>query len=214
MTTGSPEYLCYNGPIGNGDKHNHLKIKIGVSGASDTGSCGVDALDMAQTLGSEIIKQGGILLTTAKTGFPLWAAMGAKKEKGVVIGLSPAVNEREHVDVYRMPLEYTDLIIYTGFGEPGRDLLFVRSADAIIVGCGRVGTLHEFTAAFQEGKPVGILEGEGSIAPLVKDLVARGGYTTEHIIFDTDPKNLVARLFTLVTQTKVKELSLHLHNDN
>ena len=194
--------LCYNGPIGNGDKHNHLKIKIGVSGASETGACGIDALDKAQELGKEIIKQGGTLVTGVTTGFPLWTAKGAKEEKGVVIGLSPAANEREHVEVYRMPLEYTDLIIYTGFGEPGRDLLFTRSCDAIIIGCGRIGSINEFTVAFQEGKPVGVLESEGGVSAIIKEIVSKGQYPTQKIIFDADPKSLVSRILELVNKDK------------
>jgi predicted Rossmann-fold nucleotide-binding protein len=101
-----------------------------------------------------------------------------------------------------MPTEYTDLIIYTGFGEPGRDLLFSRSADAIIVGCGRVGSLHEFTVAFQEGKPVGILEGKGSIAPMVKEIMQQGEYPTNSIIFDEDPIALVSKIFALVKEKR------------
>ena len=183
-------------------KHNYLKIKIGVSGATETGACGVHALDDAKELGKEIIRQGAILLTGASSGFPMWAAMGAKEEKGFVIGLSPASDEKEHMDVYRMPLLYTDAVIYTGFGEPGRDLLFSRSADAIIVGCGRVGTVNEFAIAFEEGKPVGVLEGEGSIAPLVKEIIARGEYPTQKIIFDTEPKMLVQKLLALIETNK------------
>ncbi len=34
----------------------------------------------------------------------------------------------------------------------GRDLLFVRSCDALLIGCGRIGTIHEFTIAFEDGK--------------------------------------------------------------
>lgn len=182
-------------------KHNYLKIKIGVSGASDTGTCGVHALDQAKELGKEIARHGAVLLTGASAGFPMWAAMGAKEEKGFVVGLSPASTEHEHLDIYRMPLLYTDIVLYTGFGEPGRDLLFSRSADALIVGCGKVATVNEFSIAFEEGKPVGVLEGEGSIAPLVKDIVARGGYPSQNIIFDTDPKVLVQKLIDLVSQT-------------
>jgi uncharacterized protein (TIGR00725 family) len=187
-----------------GSRHDHLKFKIGVAGASDTGTCGIDALDQAKEIGRHIVRNGGVVLTGAASGFPLWAAMGAKEEKGMVIGLSPAVSEAEHKDVYRMPTEYADLIIYTGFGEPGRDLMFSRSADAIIVGCGRVGTLQEFTVAFQEGKPVGVLEGEGSIAPLVKEIAARGGHPTNLIIFDPDPASLVERIVALVRAQKEK----------
>ncbi len=150
------EYLCYNGPIGDGSKHSHLKLKLGVSGAAETGHCGVDALDKAKDLGREIVRQGGILVTGATTGFPFWSAIGAKEEKGVSIGISPASGEREHVDVFRLPLDYMDFIIYTGFGFPGRDLLFVQSCDAIFIGCGRIGTVHEFTIAFERGIPIGV----------------------------------------------------------
>jgi uncharacterized protein (TIGR00725 family) len=179
-------------------KHNYLKIKIGISGATETGACGIDALDQAKELGREVVRQGALLLTGASSGFPMWAAMGAKEEKGTVVGLSPATSEKEHVEVYRMPLLYTDIVIYTGFGEPGRDLLFSRSADAIIVGCGRVGTVNEFTVAFQEGKPIGVLEGEGSIAPLVKDIIGRGEYPTQKVIFDPNPKVLIQKLLAIV----------------
>ena len=134
-------------------KHGHRAIKICVSGAAETGHCGANALEQAKALGREIVLQGGILVTGATTGFPLWSAIGAKEAGGISIGLSPAASEREHTGVYRLPIDYMDLIIYTGFGYPGRDLLLTRSSDAVIIGCGRIGTIHEFTIAFEDAKP-------------------------------------------------------------
>ena len=93
------------------EKHQHFKIKICVSGAADTTYCGDDAIENAKELGREIIRQGGILVTGATTGFPLWAAMGAKEMGGVSIGMSPASSEREHVETYGLPLDYLDVII-------------------------------------------------------------------------------------------------------
>ena len=52
------------------------------------------------------------------------------------------------------------MIIYTGFNYSGRNLLLVRSSDAVIFGCGRMGTLNEFTITFEDKKPIGILQGE------------------------------------------------------
>ncbi|QQR76289.1 hypothetical protein IPJ63_02130 [Candidatus Nomurabacteria bacterium] len=202
------EYLCYNGPIGNGDKHNHLKVKLGVSGAAETGHCGVNALEKAKELGREIVRQGGILVTGATTGFPLWSAMGAKEEKGMSIGLSPATSEREHVDTYRLPLDYMDLIIYTGFGYPGRDLLFTRTCDAVFIGCGRIGTIHEFTIAFEDNKPIGILEGEWDTAKDIKKLLEDGHRPNAKIVFDSDPKELVKKVMKLVEADKVQEFKL------
>ena len=202
--TAQNKYVCYNGPLANSDKHGHTKYKIGVSGAAETGHCGLHALEKAKDLGREIVRQGGILLSGATTGFPLWSAMGAKEERGISIGLSPAVNAKEHIETYRLPLDYMDLIIYTGFGFPGRDLLFTRSCDAILIGCGRIGTIHEFTIAFEDGKPIGILEGEWTMGEQIKDMIAKGNRPTDRVIFDSDPKNLVKRILEMVEADQKK----------
>jgi hypothetical protein len=196
------EYLCYNGPIGSMGKHDHLKVKIGVSGAAETGTCGLGALEKAKELGREIIRQGGILITGASTGFPFWSSMGAKDESGVSIGISPAANEHEHVDTYRLPLDYMDLIIYTGFGFSGRDILFTRSCDAVIIGCGRIGTIHEFTIAFEDGKPIGILEGEWDTSETIKDIIKKADRPNPNIVFDSDPKNLIFKILKIVESQK------------
>jgi len=187
------------------NKHNHLKIKIGISGAAETGHCGIDALDKAKELGREIIRQSGIVVTGATTGFPLWSAMGAKEERGVSIGLSPASSEKEHVEVYRLPVDYMDLIIYTGFGFPGRDLLFTRSCDALVIGCGRIGTIHEFTIAFEAGMPIGVLQGSWTMDETIKIILERGNRPSDMIIFDDNPKRLVEKLIKMVLQQKVQE---------
>ena len=186
------------------EKHGHNKIKIGVSGAAETGHCGVDALDKAKGLGAEIVKQGAVLVTGATTGFPLWACMGAKESHGISIGLSPAQNERDHVENWRLPIDYMDLIIYTGFGFPGRDLLFTRSCDAVLIGCGRIGTFHEFTIAFEDGKPVGVLEGSWTAADQIKEMIEKSGRPGDKVIFDNDPAKLVARILKMVEEDKQK----------
>lgn len=190
--------ICYNGPLENGDKHGHIKIKLGVSGAAETGHCGLDALDKAKELGREIVRQGGILVTGATTGFPLWSAIGAKEERGISIGLSPAIDAHDHVNGYRLPLDYMDLIIYTGFGFSGRDLLFTRTCEALFIGCGRIGTIHEFTIAFEEGKPIGVLEGTWTMDEQIKDMIEKSNRPGDRVVFDTDPKRLVERIIKMV----------------
>jgi uncharacterized protein (TIGR00725 family) len=192
------EPLSFNGTLENNGKHNHLKIKLGVSGAAETGHCGLHALDKAKELGKEIVRQGAIIVTGATTGFPLWAAMGAKEENGISIGLSPAQSERDHIEVWRMPVDYMDLIIYTGFGFPGRDLLFTRSCDAIFIGCGRIGTIHEFTIAFEDGKPIGVLEGPWTMSDQIKDMIAKGNRPAPNVVYDEDPKRLVEKVIAMV----------------
>lgn len=198
------QHKDYNGPLENGDKHGHLKIKIGVSGAAETGHCGTTALDNAKELGREIIRQGGIIITGATTGFPLWSAMGAKEESGVSIGLSPAMSEEDHVENWRLPVDYMDLVIYTGFGFPGRDLLFTRSCDALVIGCGRIGTIHEFTIAFEEGKPIGVLEGEWTMDEQIRDMILHGNRPADHVIYEKDPKVLIEKIIDMVQEKKRK----------
>ncbi len=185
------------------DKHSHLKPKIGVSGSADMGFLGPESYELAKDIGREVAKQGAILVTGATTGFPLWAAMGAKEENGISIGLSPAENEKEHVETYRLPLDYIDLIIYTGFGYPGRDLLFTRTADAVIIGVGRIGTIHEFAIAYEDEKPIGILESDGwETDEVIRMIMEKSHRSNPKVIFDKDPKNLVARLIKMVQDDK------------
>ena len=187
------------------NKHGHNQIKICVSGAADTGHCGLGTLDIAKELGREIARQGAVLVTGATTGFPFWAVMGAKEEGGVSIGFSPAASEKEHVEVYKLPIDYMDLIIYTGFGYPGRDLLLTRSCDAVICGCGRIGTIHEFVVAFEDYKPIGILKGPWETDKELEDIIAKSHRPNDKIVSGNDPKKLVADVITTVKKYKIDE---------
>lgn len=186
--------------------HSHLKFKICVSGAAETGHCAEGALEKAKELGHEIVRRGAILVTGATTGFPFWAAIGAKEEGGISIGLSPASTEREHVEKYQLPVDYMDMIIYTGFGYSGRNLLLTRSADAVIVGCGRMGTLNEFTIAYEDNKPVGILTGTGGTADMIKDIVDRSHRGPGKVIYDNNPATLVEKVIALIRKEKIIEI--------
>ena len=190
------------------NKHGHGQIKICVSGAAETGHCGIDALDKAKELGREIARQGAVLVTGATTGFPLWVAMGTKELGGMSIGFSPAASEKEHVEVYKLPLDYMDLIIYTGFGYSGRDLLLTRSSDAVICCCGRIGTIHEFTIAFEDEKPVGIFEGPWEMGAELEEIVAKGNRPNTKIIVGNDPKKLLEDVIILVKKDKIAEYKI------
>lgn len=195
-------------PLNSSNKHGHNQIKICVSGAAETGHCGVDALEKAKELGREIARQGAVIVTGATTGFPLWAAMGAKEVGGISIGISPAVSEKEHVEIYKLPVDYMDLILYTGFGYAGRDILLTRTSDAVICGCGRIGTIHEFTIAFEDNKPIGIFEGPWEMGGQLKDIVAKGHRDNPKIISGADPKILLNQIIALIKKDKIDEYKI------
>lgn len=177
-------------------------VKIGVSGSAELAHLGLGVFERAKEVGREIARHGGIITTGATTGFPMYAAQGAKDECGLSIGFSPASTEQEHVDTYKLPLDYLDVIVYTGFGYSGRDLLFVRSSDAMIIGPGRIGTLNEFSVAFEDRKPMGILEGDWDTDELLKLVIDAAHRPNPHIIFDSDPKALVEHLIEMVQERK------------
>lgn len=183
--------------------HTYLKYKICISGAADTGHCSIDALDKAKELGKQIVRQNGVVITGATTGVPYWAAIGAKEAGGISVGLSPAATERAHVNTYRLPIDYFDLIIYTGFEYSGRNLLLTRAADAVIFVCGRIGTLNEFTIAFEDQKPLGILTDTGGAADMIQEIVARSYKPYTKIVYDSDPATLVEKVIGLIDQDKV-----------
>lgn len=186
-------------------------VKIGVSGTADAGPFGLSALEKAREIGREIARQGGIITTGATTGFPLYAAMGAKDECGFSIGLSPASTEKEHIEVYQLPTDFMDVVIYTGFGYAGRDLLFVRSSDAMIIGPGRVGTLNEFSVSFEDRRPIGVLEGDWRTDDFIREVIQAAHRPNEFIAFDSDPKALVERLIEMVGKMKEKNM---VHNNH
>jgi uncharacterized protein (TIGR00725 family) len=183
-------------------KNNENKVKICVSGAAEMGFLGPHDYEIAKELGREIVRQNGILLTGATTGFPLWVAMGAHEEGGVSIGISPASTQKEHEEVYRLPTDYLDLIIYTGFGYVGRDMLLTRSSDAVIIGPGRIGTIHEFTIAYEDGKPVGILEGDWDTDEVIRNIMDKSHRENDRILFAKTPKEIVTETIKLVTKLK------------
>lgn len=142
------------------------------------------------------------MVTGDTTGIPYEAAKGAKRGGGFTVGISPASTYQEHVKKYRLPHRYTDFVMYTGFGYSGRNLLFIRSSDAIIFICGRIGTLNEFTIAFEDKKPIGIMTETGGISDELDHLLTIAHRGRARIAFNTDPKKLADKIIALVREEK------------
>jgi uncharacterized protein (TIGR00725 family) len=177
-----------------------MRLKIGVMAFS--GETEDSLKQLAQEVGKHIAQHDCTLITGATTGIPLEAAKGAKSAGGNVIGISPATSERGHTEKFHMPTDHHDTIIYTGFGYIGRNVINIRSADAIVIINGGVGTLNEFTAAYAEGRPIGVLEGSKGIADLIPEiqkLLHDDRRFSTPVIFEKDPKALIE---TLIKTTK------------
>src|SRR3990167_5944181 len=171
-------------------------------GGKDCGICSPDVQIRSEELGREIVRQGGILIT----GAPYAAAKGAKEEGGVSVGISPAATYASHVKSYRLPTDYFDFIIYTGFHYSGRNLILTKAADAVIVACGGYGTLNEFTIALEDERPIGVLTGTGGISDHLKDLLEKVDDPHKHgtgrVFFSNNPKELIQKLVELNDKDK------------
>jgi len=178
------------------------RYEIVVSGAAEISHCCENIEEIAREVGREIARQKCNLVTGATTGAPYFAALGCKEADGFVIGFSPAASESAHLKTYKLPLDPFDVIIYTGADYVGRNVIMTKSADGVIIICGRMGTLHEFATAFETQKPIGVLEGTGGTADKIRQM-ATGPYRgIKRIIYEKEPKALVERLVRQIEKGK------------
>jgi uncharacterized protein (TIGR00725 family) len=171
------------------------KPKIGVMGSSSKGLNEAEAQRMtllSERLGQAIAERDCILVTGATTGFPDVVSRAARRRGGWTIGVSPACSKEEHVTRYALPDDGVDIIIYTGFGLKGRNVINVRTSDVVIILGGGIGTLNEFTIAYDEGKVVGVLEGTGGVADRIKEIATLSSKRgRSELLFDSWPEALV-----------------------
>jgi len=175
-----------------------MQYKIAVSGSARVSKNAKDIALLAKEIGKEIVRHDCVLISGATTGFPHLAAKGAMEEGGKSIGFSPAASELAHIKSYHLPTDAFSTMVYTGFDYAGRNLLMTRSSDGMIVIGGRMGTLNEFTIAFEDRKPIGVLEGSGGTADLIKTLLKIPQTLKAKIVYDKNPKRLVKRLIELI----------------
>jgi uncharacterized protein (TIGR00725 family) len=171
-----------------------MALKIGVmGGASDVES--PDHLERTHQLGQAIAESGCILITGGCGGLPLSTACGAKQAGGLVIGISPGLSLDEHVYKYRSPTEFHDVLVFTGSGLMGREVVNIRTSDIVIIVGGRSGTLGELAISYDEGKLIGVLTGTGGITGLVREILeACAKDTGARVLYDDDPRRLVTDL--------------------
>jgi uncharacterized protein (TIGR00725 family) len=166
-----------------------MKTKIGVMGSAEDDPA---VREKAVALGNTIAAREAILLTGATTGLVYATGKAAHDAGATHIGVSPAHDQREHVDKYNLPVDACDAIIYTGFGLKGRNVVLVRSCDIVIFISGSIGSLNEFTIAYDEGKTIGCLTGTGGVADEIERLTqVLRKETKSRVFYDDDPVKLL-----------------------
>src|SRR5688572_32592051 len=119
-----------------------MKIKVGVMGsASDASRSSAKAslAKKASELARAIAERDLLLLTGATTGLVYLVGKTAHRAGAFHLGISPAGDKVEHVKEFKLPLDACDLIVFTGFGLKGRNVVLVRSCDIVLFIAGAMG---------------------------------------------------------------------------
>lgn len=170
-----------------------MKIKVGVMGSAEEAS-ETTLSEKARALGGAIAVSNVILLTGATTGLVHETCKAAHDAGAFHIGISPAGDMREHLERYRLPADACDAIVYTGFGLKGRNVVLVRSCDVVLFISGSIGSLNEFTIAYDEEKVIGCLTGTGGVADEVEKIIETFPKQTKaRVFYDSDPGRLIDR---------------------
>lgn len=171
-----------------------MRLKIGVMGGAGNDIPESD-LVRARVLGEEIATSDCIVVTGACPGLPLAAARGAYSRGGWVIGISPALSLDEHAYHYGSPTLAHHVLIFTGSGLMGREVVNIRSSDIVVIVGGSSGTLGELAIAYDEGKLIGVLTGTGGISDMVETILATCNKKTgARVVYNDDPQQLIREL--------------------
>ena len=144
------------------------------------GECLPQEAETAEVVGREIARQGAILVCGGLGGVMEAACKGAHSEGGVTIGILPG-DKRQPAN------PYVQIPIVTGIGY-ARNVIVVKSAQAVIAVGGSYGTLSEISHALQNGIPV---------IGLNTWSLSRNGQQASSIILVKNPAEAVSKALNL-----------------
>lgn len=116
---------------------------IAVIGGSD---CTPEEARLAEEVGRGLARNGAVLICGGLGGIMEAACKGASAEGGLTVGILPSGNRQT-------ANPYVNIPIVTNLGE-ARNVIVVKSAEAIIAIGGGYGTLSELGHALRNGTPV------------------------------------------------------------
>src|SRR6267143_6567758 len=120
-----------------------MALHIGVVGE---GVCSRAIARSAERVGTAIARAGAVLLCGGRTGVMEAASRGAARAGGTVVGVLPGFSRRDANRWVTIP-------IVTGMDQ-ARNVVLVRSCDAVIAVGGSYGTLSEIALALKLGVPI------------------------------------------------------------
>ena len=109
-------------------------------------TCSYKMEQLAHKLGKKLAEVADYLVSGGLSGTMEAVCSGFKAGGGVTIGIIPSYNKRD-------ANPYVDIVIPTGLGL-ARNVLVVKTADAVVALPGEAGTLSEVAYCLQFGIPV------------------------------------------------------------
>jgi uncharacterized protein (TIGR00725 family) len=103
-------------------------------------------IKLAEEIGREIAQNGAVLVCGGLDGVMEAACRGATTEGGLTVGILPGTSRND-------ANEYVQIPVVTGIGY-ARNMIVVKSAQAVIAVGGSYGTLTEIGFALKNGIPV------------------------------------------------------------
>jgi len=158
---------------------------IGVIGG---GQCSKEEARQAEEVGRELARRGAILVCGGLGGIMRAACKGASSEGGTTVGILPG-------NSIQAANPYVQIPIVTGLGE-ARNVIVVKSAQAVIAIGGSYGTLSEIGHALKNGIPV---------IGLNTWSLSRNSRQDRSIIPAQSPTDAVDKALDLATSPKYKE---------
>ena len=175
-------------------------LTVGVMGSA-SGELSPAQVRLGREIGRAIARRKFGLITGACPGLPWETCAGFKEVGGFSVGISPALSEEEHLHRYHSPNDLYDMIIFTGSGLMGREVINIRSSDFVVILGGHSGTLGEFSIAYDEGKLIGVVDGSGGITTIVDEIVKVVSKPTgSTVLRDGDPDRLLETMIDYYTR--------------
>lgn len=146
-------------------------------------ACSPEEWEAAEKVGRELARQGAAVICGGTGGVMEAACKGAASEGGITIGILPG-------ETRQMANPYVNIPIITGMGY-SRNVIVVKSAQAVIAIGGSFGTLSEIAHAVQSNIPV---------IGLNTWSLARNGQTDSTIVTANSPSEAVELALRLAVE--------------
>jgi uncharacterized protein (TIGR00725 family) len=161
------------------------RLHIGVVGEQDARP---EMRRLAEAVGREVARRGGVLVCGGLGGVMEAASRGAAEAGGLVVGILPGTRAEDANPYVTVP-------VVTGLGE-ARNVIVVRSSDALVAVGGGYGTLSEVAYALKLGVPV---VGLGTWE------LSRPGLEADPIVRAQDPAGAVALAWEMAQRARSTE---------